>query len=409
MRTIKKIFNTTVSVKEGASRNILRGIVQHDTLNEVNIRLSDGSKAFDYYGYTSIIFKVLKADGTSYIDSEGENVIATSPEDGIVTVILKGQATAAAGLCQAVIEIYADGEKMTTARLNYEVFEELGVDEDAVASEDDYPVLQNLMFSMENGYVTRAEKAADEAEASAATAEDWARQARDIAVGDFATRTELDAVKNGAAPAGYGYGEDLSIIHWDDSDGTKFEATIASLFINENASKVFRAKVVDYPACIVSGNGGYADVYVSSESAGLVVYYGMNYAGAPSVAFKQKFEGVWYPWEYANPPMLVGVEYRTTERFFGKPVYVRVCDFGSMPNAGLREVAFDFTDVASMVSCYGITSSGTVFPCSCPSNSAIGTVSLYANRYGTAFVTTTVDWSNKTANIIFKYTKTTDD
>lgn len=178
-------------MKEGASRSVLRGIIQYDTLNEVNIRLSDGSKAFDYYGYTNIIFKVLKADGTSYIDSEGENVIATSPEDGIVTVILTGQATAAAGLCQSVIEIYADGEKMTTARLNYEVFESLEVDEDAVASEPDYPVLQNLMFSMENGYVTRAEKAANEAEM-------WAKASQDVSEGDFATRAELETVKNGA-------------------------------------------------------------------------------------------------------------------------------------------------------------------------------------------------------------------
>ena len=40
---MKKIFSTTVSVKEGGSRNILRGIIQYDTLNEVHIRLSDGS------------------------------------------------------------------------------------------------------------------------------------------------------------------------------------------------------------------------------------------------------------------------------------------------------------------------------------------------------------------------------
>ena len=31
----------------------------------------------------------------------------------------------------------------------------------------------------------------------------------------------------------------------------------------------------------------------------------------------------WKPWEWVNPPMQVGVEYRTTERFNGKPVYIR--------------------------------------------------------------------------------------
>ena len=145
---MRKVFKTSVSVKEGASRSVLRGIIQYDTLNEVNIRLSDGSRAFDYTGYNNIIFKVLKADGTSYIDSEGERVIATSPSDGVVTVILTGQATAAAGLCQSVIEIYAGDGKMTTARLNYEVFDALEVDEDAIQSETEYPVLQNLVLEL---------------------------------------------------------------------------------------------------------------------------------------------------------------------------------------------------------------------------------------------------------------------
>ena len=162
-----KVFNTTVSIKEGANRNVLRGIIQYDTLNEVNVRLSDGSRAFDYTGYDNIIFKVLKADGTTYIDSEGEKVIATSPADGVVTVILAGQATTAAGLCQSVIEIYSNGEKMTTARLNYEVFEALEVDEDAVASEPEYSVLQNLVID-----VSELEALIEAAEALRVTAEE---------------------------------------------------------------------------------------------------------------------------------------------------------------------------------------------------------------------------------------------
>ena len=144
---MRKIFHTIVSVKDGTSRNVLRGIVQYDTLNEVNIRLFDGSRAFDYTGYTNIVFRVLKPDGTAYIDSEGENLIATAPSSGIVTVILKGQATAAAGVCQGVIEIYAGSERMTSARLNYEVFSSLATPE-TTASESQYPVFQRLLSSL---------------------------------------------------------------------------------------------------------------------------------------------------------------------------------------------------------------------------------------------------------------------
>lgn len=144
---MRKIFHTTVSVKDGTSRNVLRGIVQYDTLNEVNIRLFDGSKAFNYEGYTNIIFRVLKPDGTAYIDSEGENVIATAPLSGIVTVILKGQATVAAGVCQGVIEIYSGNERMTSARLNYEVFSALNTHE-TTEVENQYPVFQRLLSDL---------------------------------------------------------------------------------------------------------------------------------------------------------------------------------------------------------------------------------------------------------------------
>ena len=36
--------------------------------------------------------------------------------------------------------------------------------------------------------------------------------------------------------------------------------------------------------------------------------------------------------EYQNPPMEAGVEYRTMERYKGKPVYAKLIDFGFLPN-----------------------------------------------------------------------------
>lgn len=35
--------------------------------------------------------------------------------------------------------------------------------------------------------------------------------------------------------------------------------------------------------------------------------------------------------EWVNPPMLVGVEYRTTERYQGKPVYTKSFNIGALP------------------------------------------------------------------------------
>lgn len=41
--------------------------------------------------------------------------------------------------------------------------------------------------------------------------------------------------------------------------------------------------------------------------------------------------GVWTEWEWVNPPMALGVEYRTTERWQGKVVYTMLFDIGAMP------------------------------------------------------------------------------
>lgn len=54
----------------------------------------------------------------------------------------------------------------------------------------------------------------------------------------------------------------------------------------------------------------------------------------------------WQPWECVNPLMQMGVEYRTTERYLGKPVYASLkrmgaCSAGEFitSNAGLASVA----------------------------------------------------------------------
>lgn len=45
---------------------------------------------------------------------------------------------------------------------------------------------------------------------------------------------------------------------------------------------------------------------------------------------RDKVGGVWGEWEYENPPMFLGVEYRTTERHNGKVVYTKLVDTGML-------------------------------------------------------------------------------
>ena len=61
-----------------------------------------------------------------------------------------------------------------------------------------------------------------------------------------------------------------------------------------------------------------------------------NYPGC----YKRTADGVteWY-----NPPMVLGVEYRTTERWNGKVVYSMIVDCGKAPNTSLKKVSLPAT------------------------------------------------------------------
>lgn len=40
----------------------------------------------------------------------------------------------------------------------------------------------------------------------------------------------------------------------------------------------------------------------------------------------------WSEWEYVSPPLYLGVEYPTTERWYGKIVYAKIVNAGALPN-----------------------------------------------------------------------------
>lgn len=55
---------------------------------------------------------------------------------------------------------------------------------------------------------------------------------------------------------------------------------------------------------------------------------------------RYRYDGSWGPWTWETPLMKPGVEYRTTERWQGKPVYAKLVDFGHLPNTTEKRVAF---------------------------------------------------------------------
>lgn len=53
-------------------------------------------------------------------------------------------------------------------------------------------------------------------------------------------------------------------------------------------------------------------------------------------------------WEWVNPPMTTGVEYRTTERYEGKHVYVKLVDFGNLPSNTYKDVNYSSVVVSAI-------------------------------------------------------------
>lgn len=83
-----------------------------------------------------------------------------------------------------------------------------------------------------------------------------------------------------------------------------------------------------------------------------------------------KHNDVWQPWEYENPPMTLWEEYRTTERWMGKPVYTKLVSYTPSNDIGNSGGTYGFAIEFSTPSFEYLTKfagsinmeSGNVFP-----------------------------------------------
>jgi len=150
---------------------IIKGIVQYDDANVLNIQIIDAGSAFDFTGYSSIVLTIKKPDGTSIVESIGSALQVVNPANGSIRFNLGGQATTVIGMHYMTLEIYAGTARLTTAKLNYYVAES---QDDAalslaIQSQDDFPVLQQMIAA--NSSIAEDEAVRQLAEAARAAAE----------------------------------------------------------------------------------------------------------------------------------------------------------------------------------------------------------------------------------------------
>lgn len=113
-----------------------------------------------------------------------------------------------------------------------------------------------------------------------------------------------------------------------------------------------------------------------------------------------------FPWEWVNPPMESGVEYRTTERFWGKPVYYKIVDCGQI--ADNKQVEHGIGNMRDCIFCQGLR--GAMPMPSISNNDLSDPWSYYVADVNRTKITlacgTTAAGGN--CHVILKYTKTTD-
>ena len=149
---------------------------------------------------------------------------------------------------------------------------------------------------------------------------------------------------SGVAPDGYGLGAKTGKLITDGND-----ALVGGWFywgnIDTNLPFTYGHMRVDPRLSSTSGQ-------ILMQTA-----YSDSYPGC--VAQRKMIDGAFKPWEWVNPPMVVGTEYRTTEKFEGKPVYCQLVYFTNVVDGGT--VTVDIPGVSTVLRFFG-SRSGVPLP-----------------------------------------------
>lgn len=201
---------------------------------------------------------------------------------------------------------------------------------------------------------------------------------------------EIDTLLQNKAPSGYGLGE---------SQGRHVENVSVDTLTKNGWYYLYDG--------VTGGPSGYsiyhATLFVSSSRSDLTKVQRLILAtsGLQGYELRRVYnDTAWLPWEWVNPPMAAGVEYRTTERYHGKPVYCKLVDFGNLPNNTYKNVAHGISNLQLAISVSGESNGDNL----------IGNMYItYVNIGSTNIrIKTNADRSGVSATVLIKYTKTID-
>ena len=122
------------------------------------------------------------------------------------------------------------------------------------------------------------------------------------------------------APAGFGLGGNGQLV--EISSIAELDSLSNNGWYDIHSSNELTLGGFSFTACVL-------EISSLSETYGWQI---IRLLGKNSTLIRHKNNGVWGEWEWDNPPMELGKEYRTTERWNGKPVYTKLFNFGVSAN-----------------------------------------------------------------------------
>ena len=123
------------------------------------------------------------------------------------------------------------------------------------------------------------------------------------------------------APSGYGIGK---LVNYEVTSDTEIDNVLISTIASMEGHS-FKRIVLSFKSTTNFTNGGghyYTDIYKLSTNYAMITI--KSYINDGKTMQRTWFEGALKPWEWVNPSMFMGTEYRTTERWQGKAVYKRL-------------------------------------------------------------------------------------
>lgn len=215
-----------------------------------------------------------------------------------------------------------------------------------------------------------------------------------LSAGDVSaySKTETDTLLSNKAPAGYGLGGSYGGYIADADNATvdgKYKTNSGTLNLPDGVDGMF----------------GVIDVTTTRPDKALLQKFCPGTDGYPPYSLERRcIVGRWKPWEWVHPPMVVGTEYRTTERYQGKPVYTKLVNCGSLPSSERKQVSHSISNIENVIRCVGQRSNGD----SIPSKYAESDYSSIFAGTHSIYIYVGTDMSATTANAQLWYTKTTD-